>query len=96
VANFVKILNKRTYGRYRGKPPSICFNCDSIGDFSNKFPHNKKRNDEGYSKGKKKNIKEKEPQRKFSRKAYAPKNTSHHQMKMKLVTVRQKEFYSWQ
>jgi hypothetical protein len=43
-----------------------------------------------------KHIKEKEPQRKFSRKAYAPKKTSHHQMKMKSVTVRQKEFYSWQ
>ena len=34
-------------------------------------------------------IKEKELQRKFSRKDYAPKKTSHHQMKMKLVTVRQ-------
>jgi hypothetical protein len=43
-----------------------------------------------------KHIKEKEPQRKFSRKAYAPKNTSHHHMKMKLVIVRRKEFYSWQ
>jgi hypothetical protein len=43
-----------------------------------------------------KHIKAKEPQRKFSRKTYAPKKTSHHQMKMKSVTVRQKEFYSWQ
>jgi hypothetical protein len=43
-----------------------------------------------------KHIKAKEPQRKFSRKSYAPKKTSHHQMKMKLVIVRQKEFYSWQ
>jgi hypothetical protein len=43
-----------------------------------------------------KHIKEKEPQRKFSRKAYKPKKTSHHQMKMKLVIVRQKQFYSWQ
>jgi hypothetical protein len=42
-----------------------------------------------------KHIKEKEPQRKFSRKDDAPKKTSHHQMKMKSVTVRQKEFYSW-
>jgi hypothetical protein len=32
--------------------------------------------------------KEKEPQRKFSRKAYTPKKTSHHQMKMMSVTVR--------
>jgi hypothetical protein len=29
-----------------------------------------------------KHIKAKEPQRKFSRKDYAPKKTSHHQMKM--------------
>jgi hypothetical protein len=52
VANFVKRLNKGTDGRYRGKLPSICFNCDDIGHFANKFPHKKKRNDEGYSKGK--------------------------------------------
>ena len=39
--------------------------------------------------------KEKKLQRKFSRKVYAPKNTSHHQMKMKSMTVRQKEFYPW-
>ena len=42
-----------------------------------------------------KHIKAKEPQRKFSRKTYAPKKTSHHQIKMKLVKVRQKELYSW-
>jgi hypothetical protein len=50
VANFVKRLNKGTDDRYRGKIPFICFNCDGIGHFSNKYPHNKKRNDEGYSK----------------------------------------------
>jgi hypothetical protein len=42
-----------------------------------------------------KHIKEKEPQIKFSRKYYAPKNTSHHQMKMNSMTVGHKEFYSW-
>jgi hypothetical protein len=52
VANFIKRLNKGTNGRYRGKLPLICFNCDGIGHFSNKCPHKKKRNDEGYSKGK--------------------------------------------
>jgi hypothetical protein len=52
VANFVKRLNKGTNGRYRGKLHSICFNCDGIGHFDNKCPHKKKRNDEGYSKGK--------------------------------------------
>jgi hypothetical protein len=52
VANFVKRLNKGTNGRYRGKLPFICFNCDGIGNFSNKCPHNKKRNDEVYSNSK--------------------------------------------
>jgi hypothetical protein len=49
VANFVRSLNKRIDGRYRGKIPLICFNCDGIGHFSNKFPHKKRRNDEGDS-----------------------------------------------
>jgi hypothetical protein len=48
VANFVKRLNKRNNGRYRGKLPLIYFNCDGIGHFSNKCPHKKKINDEGY------------------------------------------------
>jgi hypothetical protein len=52
VANFVKRLKKGTDGRYRGKLPLICFNCDGIGHFDNKCPHKKKKNDEGYSKGK--------------------------------------------
>jgi hypothetical protein len=51
VANFIKRLNKGTNDRYRGKLPLICFNCDGIGHFANKCPHKKKRNDEGYSKG---------------------------------------------
>jgi hypothetical protein len=37
---------------YRGKLPLICFNCDGIGHFAKTFPYKKKRNDEGYSKGK--------------------------------------------
>jgi hypothetical protein len=52
VANFVKRLNKKTNGRYRGKIPLIYFNCDGIGHFNNKFSYNEKRNDESYSKGK--------------------------------------------
>jgi hypothetical protein len=52
VSNFVKRLNKGTDGRYRGEIHLICFNCDGIGHFSNKCPYKKKRNDEGYSKGK--------------------------------------------
>jgi hypothetical protein len=41
-------------------------------------------------------IKAKELQIKVSRKTYTPKKTSHHQMKMKSMTMRQEEFYSWQ
>jgi hypothetical protein len=41
-----------TNGRYRGKIPLICFSCDGIGHFANKCPCKKRRNDEGYSKGK--------------------------------------------
>jgi hypothetical protein len=52
VTNFIKRLNKGTNDRYRGKLPLICFNCDGIGHFAKKCPHKKKRNDEGYSKGK--------------------------------------------
>jgi tellurite resistance protein len=51
VANFVKRSNKGTNSKYRGKFPLIFFNCDGIGHFANKCPHKKKRNDEGYSKG---------------------------------------------
>jgi hypothetical protein len=51
VANLVKRLNKGTNSKYRGKLPLICFNCDGIGHFANKCPHKKKKNDEGYSKG---------------------------------------------
>jgi hypothetical protein len=40
-------------------------------------------------------IKANELQRKIPRKDYASKKTSHHQMKMKSVTVRHEEFYSW-
>jgi hypothetical protein len=50
VANFVRRLNKGTNGKYKGKLPLICFNCDGIGNFANKCPHKKsKKNDEDYS-----------------------------------------------
>jgi len=50
MENFVRRLNKGTNDRYKDKFPLICFNCDGIGHFGNKFPHNKnKRNDEYYS-----------------------------------------------
>jgi hypothetical protein len=50
VANFVRTLNKGIDGRYKGKLPLICFNCDGIGHFANKYPHKKKRKYEGDSK----------------------------------------------
>jgi hypothetical protein len=89
VANFVKRLNKGTNGRYRGKLPLIFFNCDGIGHFANKCPHKVTQNENTH-------IKAKELQRNISRKYYASKKTSHHQMKMKSVIVRQEEFYPWQ
>jgi hypothetical protein len=52
VTNFIKRLNKGIDDRYRCNLPLICFNCDGIDHFANKCPHKKKRNDEGYSKGK--------------------------------------------
>jgi hypothetical protein len=48
VVKFVKILNKGTNDRYRGKIPLICFYCDGIGHFANKFHRKKMRNDERY------------------------------------------------
>jgi hypothetical protein len=38
VANFVKRMKKGT-GKYKGMLPLICFNCDGVGHFSNKFPY---------------------------------------------------------
>jgi hypothetical protein len=87
VANFVKILNKGTNGRYRGKLPLICFTCDGIGHFA-KNVLIRKREMMKVIQNIDKHIKVKELQRIFSRKSFAPKKTSHHQMKMKSVTVK--------
>jgi hypothetical protein len=46
-------LNKGTDSRYTCNLPLIFFNYDGIGHFANICPYKKKRNDEGYSKGKK-------------------------------------------
>jgi hypothetical protein len=72
VANFVKRLNKGTDGRYKGKLPLIFFNFDGIGHFANKCPHKKKRNDEGYSKGKQ-TYKGKRTTKKFFKKSLCTK-----------------------
>jgi hypothetical protein len=94
ATNFVKRLNKGTNDRYRGNIPLICFNCDGIGHFAKKILI-RKREMMNITQIENKYIKEKEPQRKFSRKSCAHKKTSHHQMNMNSVTVRHKEFYSW-
>ena len=53
MANFFKRLNKGTNNKYKGNLPLICFKCDGIGHFANKFPHKKnKRNDKDYSNNK--------------------------------------------
>jgi hypothetical protein len=89
VANFVKILNKGSDGRYRGKLPLIFLILMVLVIFLTNVLIKKREM-------MKVTQNSKELQRKFSRKAYAPKKTSHHQMKMKSVIVRQEEFYSWQ
>ena len=94
MANFVKRLNKGTNSRYRGKLTLIFFNCDGIGHFANKCPHKKKRNDECYSKDRQ-TYKGKRTTKKVFKKGFALKKTPHHHMKMKSVTVKHGELYSW-
>jgi hypothetical protein len=76
VANFIKRLSKGTNDRYRGKLPLICFNCDGIGHFSNKCPHKKKRNDEGYSKGKHTNKGKRTTKKVFKKSLYTKEDIS--------------------
>ena len=40
-ANFIKKLQKGS-GKYKGKLPFKCFNCDKIGHFQSKCPYSKK------------------------------------------------------
>jgi hypothetical protein len=94
MTNFVKRLKKGTNGKYKGNLPLICFNCDGIGHFPKNFLIRKIKGIMNINQIENKPIKAKEAQRKFSRKYYAPKNTSPHSMKMKSLTTRQKEFYS--
>jgi hypothetical protein len=87
VANFVKRLNKGTNGRYRGKLSLICFNCDVLVILLTNVLI-RKREMMKVTQKENTHVKAKELQRKFSRKSYTPKKTSHHQMKMKSVTMR--------
>jgi hypothetical protein len=61
-----------------------------LSHFANKCPHKKNINDEDYSNNKQTYKRQKNYKKSFQEKTYAPKKTSHHQMKMKSVTVRQK------
>jgi hypothetical protein len=95
MENFVRKL-KRGTEKYKGMLPLKCFNCGGIGNFYSKCPHkNKESDEEEDSKKKKKNQKSRRNKNKFSRKVFAPRKTVHHQMRMKTVTVMQKEYSSW-
>jgi hypothetical protein len=94
VANFVKRLNKGTNGRYRGKLPLICFNCDGIGHFANKCPHKKKRNDEGYSKGRQ-TYKGKRTTKKVFKKNFCTKEDISSSDEDEVSDSETGEFYSW-
>jgi nitrate/nitrite-specific signal transduction histidine kinase len=94
VDKFVKRLNKGTNNRYRGKI-SLFFLIVMVLVILLTNVLIRKREMMKVTQKENKHIKAKELQRKFSRKSYAPKKTSHHQMKMKSVTVRHEEFYSW-
>jgi len=45
VVKFIKRMKKGTI-RYKGNLSLICFDCDGIGHFTNKFPHKKNKRDE--------------------------------------------------
>jgi len=97
VANFVKRLKDGTE-KYKGKLPLICFNCDSVGHFSNKCHYKKNKiNEEEYDPKIKSKFKRVEDiKRSFSRKSFASRKTVPHQTKMKSTIVTHKGYYSWQ
>jgi hypothetical protein len=96
VANFIRRMTRGT-DKYKGKIPLICFDCDGVGHFANKFPHKKKkRNGEDDPKNKKIQRGKTNKQTKL-RKYFAPRKTVPHQKKMKMnsMTVTHKWYYSW-
>jgi hypothetical protein len=94
VDNFIKRLNKGTNVRYIGKHPLICFNCDGISHFSNKCPPKKKRNDEGYPKGRQ-TYKSKRTTKNVFKKRFCSKEDNS-SLDEDEVTMKHGEFYSWQ
>jgi hypothetical protein len=59
--------------RYKGKIPLICFNCDGIGHFSNKFPHKKKKIHEEDDSNNKQTYKGKRTKKKVFKKSFCTK-----------------------
>jgi hypothetical protein len=55
VSNFVGGMKKGT-NKYKGMLPMKCFNCDGVGNFSNKCPYKKKKGNEEDDSQKKKKI----------------------------------------
>jgi hypothetical protein len=94
VANIVRRRNKGTGGRYKGKIPLIFFNCDGIGHFAKKCPHKKKMNYEGDSKIKQ-TYKGKRIRKKVFKKSLCTKEDISSLDEDEVVTVRQKDLYSW-
>ena len=77
MTNSVKRLNKGTNIRYKGKLQLICFNCDGIGHFANKFPHKKKkRNDEDDSNSKQTYKRKRTKNKAFNKKLYTKEEIS--------------------
>jgi hypothetical protein len=82
VANFVRRL-KRGTKKYKGMLPLKCFNCDGVGNFSNKCPYKKKKVMKKMTlKRKRKSKRVEETKRIFLRKVSAPRKIVPHQMKM--------------
>jgi hypothetical protein len=69
---------KNGTGKYRGKLPLICFNCDGIGHFTRKCPHKKKKRNEEDDSNSKQIYKGKRTKNKFFKKSFSTKedNTS--------------------
>jgi hypothetical protein len=86
-------MKKGTNDKYRGNLPLICFNCDVISHFANKCPHKKNKKNEEDDSNRKQIYKGKRTNLFFSRKSFAPKKTTPHQMKMKTMEVIHKGFY---
>ncbi|XP_057818249.1 uncharacterized protein LOC131031215 [Cryptomeria japonica] len=66
---------KRGFGKYKGKLPLKCFNCEKIGHFASKCPYEKENDDNGKKesrfKNNKKFVKRERKSQKFKRSLYS-------------------------